>query len=304
MAERYGSWQTAPPFRAETPIAHPPNCGFIVLAGIGSTRWASREATGDGGSPSRAPDRATLEALAPEVRKRLGFGGDRVEEPVPLERVVEGLAPPRIKPPDVARRDPHRRPRGTRPALDGEGVPRRRPRVPRQVRPDARHGRPPAHRGGRRPRPRPLRRAPPRRDPLRRRDERRRRRGAAGRPRLPRRRLGRPDRTQRADRARRGLAVGVVPRRHARPRPRGRPAPARPHAPPLPAVVRVLDARRLDRHPGRAATSRRCRRTSTTSSSRFARSPRPASGRAAACRAPAPGRAPIGCCSAPRARSA
>jgi alkyldihydroxyacetonephosphate synthase len=52
------------------------------------------------GLASRAPERATLEALAPQVRARLGFGGDRVEEPVPLERVVGGLAPPRVKPPD------------------------------------------------------------------------------------------------------------------------------------------------------------------------------------------------------------
>jgi alkyldihydroxyacetonephosphate synthase len=52
------------------------------------------------GFASRAPDRAALEALAPEVRKRLGFGGDRVEEPVPLARIVDGLAPPRVKPPD------------------------------------------------------------------------------------------------------------------------------------------------------------------------------------------------------------
>jgi len=50
------------------------------------------------GSPDRAPDRATLEALAPELNRRLGFGGERIEEPVPLERVE--LAPPRTRPPD------------------------------------------------------------------------------------------------------------------------------------------------------------------------------------------------------------
>ena len=50
------------------------------------------------GEASRAPDRATLEALAPELRRRLGFGGGRIEEPVPLEHVLKGVAPPRVKP--------------------------------------------------------------------------------------------------------------------------------------------------------------------------------------------------------------
>lgn len=39
--------------------------------------------------------------MAPEVRSRLGFGGDRIEEPVSLERVVKDLAPARVKPPDA-----------------------------------------------------------------------------------------------------------------------------------------------------------------------------------------------------------
>ena len=50
------------------------------------------------GYADRSPDRATLEALAPELRRRLGFGGDRIEEPVPLEAVE--IAPPRLQPPD------------------------------------------------------------------------------------------------------------------------------------------------------------------------------------------------------------
>ena len=50
------------------------------------------------GYADRSPDRATLEALAPELRRRLGFGGDRIEEPVPLEAVE--IAPPRLQPPE------------------------------------------------------------------------------------------------------------------------------------------------------------------------------------------------------------
>ncbi len=50
------------------------------------------------GYADRAPDRASLEAIAPEVRRRLGFGGDSIEEPVPLAAIE--LAPPRLRPPD------------------------------------------------------------------------------------------------------------------------------------------------------------------------------------------------------------
>jgi alkyldihydroxyacetonephosphate synthase len=50
------------------------------------------------GYADRAPDRTSLEAIAPEVRRRLGFGGDSIEEPVPLEAIE--LAPPRLRPPD------------------------------------------------------------------------------------------------------------------------------------------------------------------------------------------------------------
>jgi alkyldihydroxyacetonephosphate synthase len=50
------------------------------------------------GFADRAPDRASLEALAPEVRRRLGFGGDAIEEPVPLGAIE--LAPPRLRPPE------------------------------------------------------------------------------------------------------------------------------------------------------------------------------------------------------------
>ncbi len=50
------------------------------------------------GFADRAPDRAALEAIAPEVRRRLGFGGDAIEEAVPLDAIE--LAPPRLRPPD------------------------------------------------------------------------------------------------------------------------------------------------------------------------------------------------------------
>ena len=56
--------------------------------------------------------------------------------------------------------------------------------------------------------------------------------------------LGRLDRVLEIDRASRAARIQA---RRARPRARGPAPPARPHAAPLPAVLRVLDARRLDR---------------------------------------------------------
>jgi alkyldihydroxyacetonephosphate synthase len=50
------------------------------------------------GLADRELDRAALEALAPQVRERLGFGGERIEDPVPADAVR--LAPPRLRPPD------------------------------------------------------------------------------------------------------------------------------------------------------------------------------------------------------------
>ena len=50
------------------------------------------------GDAEREPDRASLEALAPILRERLGFGGDQIELPAPADRVE--LAPPRLQPPD------------------------------------------------------------------------------------------------------------------------------------------------------------------------------------------------------------
>ena len=43
------------------------------------------------------PSRADLEAAAPGIRERLGFGGDEIEEPVPLEQIE--LPEPRLEPP-------------------------------------------------------------------------------------------------------------------------------------------------------------------------------------------------------------
>jgi alkyldihydroxyacetonephosphate synthase len=51
------------------------------------------------GYADRALDRAALEALAPQLRERLGFGGERIEEPVPADAVE--LAPPRLRIPDA-----------------------------------------------------------------------------------------------------------------------------------------------------------------------------------------------------------
>ncbi len=50
------------------------------------------------GYADRSPDRAALEAAAPELRRRLGFGGERIEEPVPLDSIE--LAPSRLRPPE------------------------------------------------------------------------------------------------------------------------------------------------------------------------------------------------------------
>jgi alkyldihydroxyacetonephosphate synthase len=61
-------------------------------------RVARRERSHWGwGHADRQPDRAALEALAPAVRERLGFGGERIEEPVALEAIEP--APPRLQPP-------------------------------------------------------------------------------------------------------------------------------------------------------------------------------------------------------------
>ena len=49
------------------------------------------------GFADQQPDRDSLEAAASGIREQLGFGGDQVEEPVPLEAI--DLPPPRVKAP-------------------------------------------------------------------------------------------------------------------------------------------------------------------------------------------------------------
>jgi alkyldihydroxyacetonephosphate synthase len=49
------------------------------------------------GYADRQPSREQLEGMAPGIREGLGFGGDHVEEPVPLEAIE--LPPPRIQAP-------------------------------------------------------------------------------------------------------------------------------------------------------------------------------------------------------------
>ena len=100
------------------------------------------------------------------------------------------------------------------------------------------------------------------------------------------------------------LARGAHPGRRARPRARGPAPPARPHAAALPAVVRVLDARRLDRdalrRPLRDAlhAHRRLRRVAARGHTDAA------SSRPAGCPARAPGPSPTASSSAPKASSA
>ncbi len=49
------------------------------------------------GAESAQPDREALEGMRPLAQERLGFGGEEVEEPVPLDRVE--LPAPRVSPP-------------------------------------------------------------------------------------------------------------------------------------------------------------------------------------------------------------
>ena len=141
-------------------------------------------------------------------------------------------------------------------------------------------------------------------DPLRRRAH---RSSAASTPRvagaLQRRRLDRPRRPGSRARGGRGLARGADPGGGDRTRPGGAARRARAHAAPLPAVVRVLDARRLDRDARGRALRDACGRTSRTSSSRCGRSRRRASGSRGGCRRRAPASAPTGCSRARRGHS-
>lgn len=69
----------------------------VMDAGPGTEREPRRRSHWAWGDAAREPARPALEALAPEVRRRLGFGGEEIEEPIPRDRIE--LAPPRMKPP-------------------------------------------------------------------------------------------------------------------------------------------------------------------------------------------------------------
>ena len=116
--------------------------------------------------------------------------------------------------------------------------------------------------------------------------------------------VARPRRARPRARGRPGLARGAHRRRRRRPAARGAARRARADAALLPAVLRALDARRLDRHArGRALrhrpdARRRPRRVGARDHARRD------AGRRGGCPARAPARRPTGCCSARRGRSA
>ena len=200
------------------------------------------------GYAERAPTRASLEAIAPEVRRRLGFGADSVEEPVPLAAIEP--APPRLRPPDelsdILSADPadrirHSMGRAYRDVV--RGFRGRFDRTPDMV----------AFPGDAEDVRRVLEMCADRRlaavpfgggtsvvggvEP-------RVGHGYRGTVSID---LGALERDRRD---RRGLELGPDPGRDARARPRGRPAAPRAHPAPFSPVVRVLHPRRLDRDPG------------------------------------------------------
>ena len=182
-------------------------------------------------------------------------------------------------------------------------VPRRVARAAPRLLAAARPRRDPARRARRGLVARLVQRRADRRDPLRRRLVGGRRRRVRRRRRLPRRGQHRPaalDQVVEVDRTSRAARAG----RHLRPRARRPTAAARPDAAALPAVVRVLDARRVARDPLRrplrdaAHAHRRLRRVDPGGhAARRVGEPAPP-------RAPARGRRPTACCSARKARSA
>ena len=244
------------------------------------------------GFEDQQPSHEAVEATAAGAREHLGFGPAEVERPVRLEDLE--------LPASAARAARLARARSAGPIPTS--APRTRtgsPTATSCARSAGRFDNPPdvggpsRGRGGARARARLVRGGGRGGDPVRRRHERGRRGGASGRsgPTVSID-LRAMDRVLEVDC---DLARRADPGGGHRAAPRGAAARARPHAAALPAVVRVLDAGRLDRHARGRPLRDACTRTSTTSSSRSGRSRRAAGGRAGGCPARAPGRAPTAC---------
>ena len=249
--------------------------------GIGARDARRRESTGAGGSPTSSPIGAGLEAAAAGIRERLGFGGEDVEEPVPLEAIE--LPAPRVRPPaslEIVADDHHERVshalgkayrdvvRGFRGQIDNPPDLVARPRDEAEVEAVLEwcaddgvaaipYGGGTSVVGGVEPR------------------------VGDG---YARRGDDRPRSARPGARGRSGLARGADPGRRPRPVARG-PARASTGSPCATSRSRSSSRRSAaGSRPAPAATSRRSTPTSTTWSSRCARSPRPAPGRPAAAR--------------------
>ena len=178
------------------------------------------------------------------AREHLGFGPAEVERPVALQDVR--LAPARLDPPaalaSICRSDPYERAL----ALLRSGLPGRGARLSRPLRPSTRRRGASARRARARAGTRMVRRRRRGGDPLRRGHE----RGRGGRAASPpgRRREHRSQGDGSRARGRSGIASRAHPGRRHRSAARGAAQATGAHAAPLPAVVRVLDPRRVDRH--------------------------------------------------------
>ena len=276
-----------------------------VRAGDARRALVRPDGRGDGDRPPQALGLGARSRAQPRARAARGDGADgpraarvrrrRASRSRCRSSAVE-LPAPRVSPPARARADLRGRPALAHHARARQGLPRRRARLPRGLRESA---------GPRRAAPRRGRGRGGAGVVLRTRASPRSRTAAARRScggdraaaaaRVPGSRLDRPRRARPGARGRRGLARGADPGRRARAGARGSAARARADAALLPAVVRVLDARRLDRNPRRRPLRDASSRTSTTWSSRCGRSPRPATGRAGGCPARARARARTGC---------
>ena len=210
-------------------------------------------------------DQAELEQLGATFADRFGLDGVRIEEPPRVEEL--DLRPPRISPPGRSRALHGGSVRARRPQLR-QVVPRHRARLPARVSAPSRPRRLPAQRGETSSElldwctdasawlrsPSAAARAwsaassPTSATSY---------RGAVS---IDLRNL---DQVLEVDPR---LALGADPGRDARPGARSPAEAARLHAAPLPAVVRVVDARRLDRDPLRRALRDAATRTSTSSS--------------------------------------